>query len=82
VRAIYRMYRQYLSSCHVASLASAGAHDEHVQWSMQVLSDILWVTLVACVLRTSRESFAYTRARAHGPRRFMVKTACIQLYVP
>ena len=30
-RAIYRVYLQYLSSCHVASLAGAGAHDGQVR---------------------------------------------------
>ena len=46
--------------------------------SWQVASDILCVALVVCVPRTSRESFASTRARAHGPRKFMASTACTQ----
>ena len=40
------------------------------------VSDILRVTLVACVQRTSRGSFAFACAAAHRPRRFMVKPAC------
>lgn len=45
--------------------------------SWQVASDILCVALVVCVPRTSRESFASTRACARGPRTFMANTACI-----
>ena len=44
------------------------------------VSDILRVTLVACVQRTSRESFAFACAAAHRPRRFMVKAACTMIY--
>ena len=39
----------------------SSVHDGHVQRSMQACSDNLWVALVPCVLRTSRESFAYER---------------------
>ena len=40
-------------------------------------SDILCAGLVVCVQHTSREVFAYTRARAHGGRKFIVTPACI-----
>ena len=40
-------------------------------------SDILWVAIVPCVLRTSRGSFACERARARRPRTFMVNPACM-----
>ena len=45
-------------------------------WQVQVVSDILCVAVVVCVPRTSRESFASTRACARGPRTFMANTAC------
>ena len=77
MHAIYRVYREYLSSCHVASRPVLVCMMSMCNRSKRVLSDMLRVALVACVLRTSRESFAFERARARRPRKFMVNGACI-----
>ena len=64
MHAIYRVYREYLSSCHVASRPVLVCMMSMCNRSKRVLSDILCVALVMYVPRTSRESFASTRARA------------------